>query len=94
MAKLRSIQSANTPFVDQLIWEAPPESTSKNGAYWGVFVEALKSRPGEWAISPREYKNSNSAINAAVLLKRRYVGVEAKGRGTKVYARWTGEVPR
>lgn len=56
------------------------------------FVEALKGRPGEWAIYPMSRRSTDNSRQAtAYYLKRDFPGVEAVHRAGKVYARWTGK---
>jgi len=75
-------------------WEEPPKGRS--GSYRGrvaLFVEALKARPGVWAVYARGARTRLAATN-----KRRYHGTDWSCRAERVdgprtytiYARWVG----
>lgn len=76
-----------------IIWQAPPAKTvvRRKGGVRAQFIEALKARPGEWAI----YGGPQYA-SVGTELKRAYPGVDACSRKRPdgkfdVYARWIGE---
>lgn len=77
-------------FVD----EPPPQSRGRNALY-AAFREALRSRPGEWAIYPREFKNTGSASNTAANINHGRMptfskGFEARTSDGAVYVRYIG----
>ena len=56
------------------------------------FVDALKSRRGEWAIYPMgRHSTDNSRKATAYCLRRDFPGVETAVRSGKIYARWMGK---
>ena len=79
-------------FVDGL----PPEPTRGRNGKYTEFADALRGRPGEWAIWPVKLKNDLTArtVTASVrrgTLKNFPAGqFEATQRGTTVYARYVG----
>lgn len=85
--------------MDEIVWEAPPESAHANNGGGGKvgrtkrFVAELKKRPGVWAKYP-----SVMSRNAATVYAKQHPGTEWTGRtlpdGTgriDLYGRWVGE---
>lgn len=59
-----------------LEWKEPPRSKTGRTGVWLPLLEALRERPGEWALL-RSYSRRNSGVNAVTDLKR--------GRATQTY---------
>lgn len=78
-------------FVD----EPPAQRHGRNGIY-DAFRQALKARPGEWAIYPKEFATTSSATATVANLKRgnssKYPRGEYEARSSQkvVYVRYTG----
>lgn len=74
--------------------ESPPPPKHGRNALYAAFREALKARPNEWAIYPREFKNKDSASSAAANINRdrdaSYIGYEARSSDGVVYVRYVG----
>lgn len=79
-------------FVDS----PPPPSRGRNGLY-DAFRNALRARPGEWAVWPRELKNKATAWQTVGNINRgdgawRPVGsFEARSSEAAVYVRFIGD---
>lgn len=87
----------------KLKWEEPPVSTGSDKSLWGAhfgIAEALKTKPGTWALV-RSYASPNAAASTAWLIRngrlRAYQpagAFEAKSRRSgdegRVYARYVG----
>lgn len=80
--------------MSEIVWQAPPvldRSQQRNGRV-KEFVDALKSRPGEWALYPDPVRGpSNVSVN-----RKRFPGTEWTSRRRPdrkydLYARWVGE---
>lgn len=71
---------------DQLEWEDPePDHRKRKPGHAARIFEALRARPGEWAIVA-EYDHQGSASSTAWNFRNR--GCEALTRSGTVYARW------
>lgn len=74
-------------------WETPePATRGRNATRWADIVEALKVRPGVWALVAE-----GDGSNASAALKKRGCevtlrGVDRSGKVAKIYARYVGEV--
>ncbi len=69
----------------KLVWvESLPANNNSN---WNEVIDQLKKRPGQWALV-KTYKSKPSCYSTAFAL-RKIKGVEAVGRGNKLYARFT-----
>lgn len=71
---------------DEIVWQSPPEDRRRAGAR-RRFVEALKARPGEWAIYPSK---TGHASAVACNFRKDFHGVETIVVNRVVYARWIG----
>lgn len=87
--------------VSEIQWAAPPATAIFNGGTRGryaAFSDALRGRPGEWAVFPREGGSSSSASSAAANIRAgKTKGFEPKGAfetavdGATIYVRFVGE---
>ena len=44
--------------MEHIVWETPPEEGRKGRYVW--FFDALRDRPGEWAVAPFSKSSANS----------------------------------
>lgn len=77
-------------FVDS----PPPPSHGRNALY-EAFRNALRARPGEWALYPREFKNQDSARCTTANINRGRMSTfsgeyEARTSDCTVYVRYVG----
>lgn len=75
--------------------DAPPPGEIGRNSMYREFAEALRDRPGEWAIWPREFKNKQTACACVSNIRRGDRGIfkdgfEAVARGVTVYVRFVG----
>lgn len=86
-----SVSEFEFTFVDT----PPPPSRGRNALY-AAFREALRGRPGEWAIWPREFKNKNAASATVANITRGRSPAfpagefEARASDGVVYVRYVG----
>jgi hypothetical protein len=83
--------------VESIQWSEPPLDSRGGGRRHRPIAEALKNKPGEWAMIGT-YPNARSsgqiayAIRQASLVAYRPAGAfEAVGRRGQVFARYVGE---
>lgn len=85
----------DTEFEFQFVAAPPPREYGRNRLY-SEFAEALRSRPGEWAIWPREVKNKTTASATAMNIKRGKLAnfpdgeFDARAAQGVVYVRYVG----
>lgn len=80
--------------MSEIVWAAPPDLI-RGRTFAGKtkrFVEALKERPGEWALYPTTVSSASTASN----YKKQHPGTEWTSRTrpdgrADLYARWVGE---
>lgn len=76
--------------------EAPPPRTCGRNAIYAAFADALRDRPGEWAIWPKEFNAPNVAAATTANIKKGRLKnfpagqFEAVTSGCTVYARYIG----
>lgn len=74
----------------------PPEQVRGRNGKYSEFAEALRSRPGDWAIWPIKLKNDLTARTVAASVKRGGLKnfpagqFEATQRGLTMYVRFIG----
>lgn len=82
-----------------IVWKNPPLHPGRR-SFRKEFVEALKQRPGEWGVYPKELTN-NSKSAVVIGNRKAFPGTEwtwgpaESGDESKVslYARWVGVEP-
>ena len=80
----------------QFVAEPPPREYGRNRLY-SEFAEALRNRPGEWAIWPREMKNKTVASVTAMNVRRGKLAnfpegeFESRAAQGVVYVRFVGD---
>jgi hypothetical protein len=96
-------RAATDPGLPQLalVWETPPPAQrGRKSTKWAAIVEALKDRPGEWAVIATDAPRASTSG-----LKNRFPGTQWMSRANatmydddgfeqrptfKVWGRWTG----
>lgn len=84
--------------MSDITWQEPPPARKGPGSEKTAFFDALRERPGEWALFPSSPMHPNAAHN---IKRGLYSGVEAgefdatarsRGDGTSdIYVRYVGE---
>ena len=68
-------------------WEEPPTTDGDNN--WGSTVQELKANPGKWALVRENFLSTAAyAAGRHYGLEVKFVGIDAKGKASKVYARY------
>lgn len=83
----------------ELEWEEPPVEafTNNPSGFYSLLAQALREKPGEWAIVPRKFATSSSAQATAGNIRRGKVGAMPKGKyeavasDTKIWVRYVGD---
>lgn len=86
-----------TPEYEFTFVDGPPPPNRGRNALYSAFRDALRSRPGEWAIYPREFKNKASATGTTSNINNGRMPTfppdlfEARTSDMVVYVRYKGD---
>lgn len=78
--------------MSEIVWQDPPETPRGMSGRCRQFVEALKSRPGEWALYPTPMSSAGSATTYRTTYPEVEWTVRVRpDRKYDMYGRWIGE---